>query len=146
MGMPMYGQSFALTSAANNGLNSKSYGGGTAGEFTMARGFLAYYEICDLVQNKGWKVVHDPTGSMGSYAYKDTQWVSFDDSKMIQYKSQYVKNMGLGGAMIWALDLDDFRNKCGCESHPLLKTINRELRGLSSGTRDCNFAGNYSFR
>ena len=51
------------------------------GEFTMARGFSAYYEICDLVHNKGWKVVHDQTGSMGSYAYKDTQWVSFDDSK-----------------------------------------------------------------
>jgi len=143
MGMPMYGQSFTLTSAANNGLNAKSYGGGTAGEFTRARGFLAYYEICDLVQNKGWKVVHDPSGSMGPYAYKDTQWVSFDDSKMIQYKSQYVKNMGLGGAMIWALDLDDFRNKCGCETHPLLKTINRELRGLSPGQQDCNFAGNY---
>ena len=109
MGMPMYGQSFTLTSTANNGLNAKSSGGGTAGEFTRAKGFLAYYEICDLVQNKGWKVVHDPTGSMGPYAYKDTQWVSFDDSKMIQYKSQYVKNMGLGGAMIWALALDDFR-------------------------------------
>ena len=24
------------------------------GKFTMARGFSAYYEICDLVQYKGW--------------------------------------------------------------------------------------------
>ena len=35
------------------------------------------------------------------------------------------------------------RNKCGCETHPLLKTINRELRGLGQGSTDCNFPGNY---
>ena len=46
---------------------------------------------------------------MGPYAFKGTQWVSFDDVAMIKHKSEYVKKMGLGGAMIWALDLDDFR-------------------------------------
>ena len=109
LGMPMYGQSFTLASAANNGLNSKTYGGGTAGQFTRARGFLAYYEICDNVINKGWKVIQDPDGNMGPYAYKGSQWVSYDDAAMIKHKAQYVKKMGLGGAMIWALDLDDFR-------------------------------------
>ena len=58
---------------------------------------------------KGWRVVHDPAGTMGPYAYKEDQWVSFDDVSMIRHKAQYVKNMQLGGAMIWALDLDDFR-------------------------------------
>ena len=109
LGMPMYGQSFTLASAANNGLNAKTYGGGTAGQFTRARGFLAYYEICDNVINKGWKVIQDPDGNMGPYAYKGSQWVSYDDAAMIKHKAQYVKKMGLGGAMIWALDLDDFR-------------------------------------
>ena len=46
---------------------------------------------------------------MGPYAYKGTEWVSFDDVAMIKHKSEYVKKMNLGGAMIWALDLDDFR-------------------------------------
>ena len=46
---------------------------------------------------------------MGPYAYKGDQWVSFDDAGMINHKSNYIKNMDLGGAMIWALDLDDFR-------------------------------------
>ena len=143
MGMPMYGQSFTLETTSNNGLNSRTYGGGTAGRFTRARGFLAYYEICDYVLNQGWTVVTDPKGTMGPYAYKGKQWVSFDDTKMIRFKSRYVKEMGLGGAMIWALDLDDFRNVCGCESHPLLKTINRELRGLSQRGKDCSLRGNY---
>ena len=62
MGMPMYGQSFTLASAGANGLNSRTYGGGTAGPFTRARGFLAYYEICDNIQNKGWTVIQDPSG------------------------------------------------------------------------------------
>lgn len=65
---------------------------------------------------------------MGPYAYKGDQWVSFDDQYMIRHKSEYVKAMGLGGAMIWALDLDDFRNLCDCEEYPLLRTINRVLR------------------
>ena len=54
-------------------------------------------------------------------------------------QSQYIKDMGLGGGMIWALDLDDFRGTtCGCEPHPLLRTINRVLRGYSTPEPTCN--------
>ncbi len=45
--------------------------------------------------------------------------------------------MGLGGAMIWALDLDDFRNVCECEEYPLLKTINRVLRDYPKSDKNC---------
>ena len=45
MGIPMYGQSFGLTEAANHGLNAKSYGKGRAGKYTRAAGFLAFYEV-----------------------------------------------------------------------------------------------------
>lgn len=126
-GMPMYGQSFSLAERSIHGLNAQSYGGGEAGDATRARGFLAYYEICERIQKKGWTVVRDSRGRMGPYAYSGDQWVSFDDTLMIHHKSDYVKAMGLGGAMIWALDLDDFRNNCGCEEYPLLRTINRAL-------------------
>lgn len=74
---------------------------------------------------------------MGPYAYKGDQWVSFDDQYMIRHKSEYVKAMGLGGAMIWALDLDDFRNLCDCEEYPLLKTINRVLRNYPGPGPKC---------
>lgn len=74
---------------------------------------------------------------MGPYAYLRDQWVSFDDIDMIKHKSEYIKAMGLGGGMIWALDLDDFKNYCTCEEYPLLKTINRVLRGYPGPQPDC---------
>ena len=35
--------------------------------------------------------------------------------------------MGLGGGMVWALDHDDFKNRCGDGRNPLLKAIKDEL-------------------
>ncbi|KAH8272046.1 hypothetical protein KR026_004304, partial [Drosophila bipectinata] len=137
MGMPMYGQSFSLAQISDNQLNAPTYGGGEAGVATRARGFLSYYEICSYIRHRGWNVVRDPRGRMGPFAYSRDQWVSFDDAPMIRHKSEYVKAMGLGGAMIWALDLDDFKNDCDCESYPLLKTINRVLRGYRGPAPKC---------
>lgn len=86
---------------------------------------------------KGWSVVRDRKGRIGPYAYLRDQWVSFDDIGMIRHKSEYIKAMGLGGGMIWALDLDDFKNICGCEEYPLLRTINRVLRGYKLPDPKC---------
>lgn len=122
MGMPLYGQSFQLENTKNNGLNAKAPGPGQAGEFTRAAGFLAYYEICDKVQNNGWTVVQDPKRRMGPYAYKGNQWVSYDDKEMIRIKSEFIRKMDLGGGMIWALDLDDFRNRSVLEQYGLQYT------------------------
>lgn len=137
MGMPMYGQSFSLAETSNQGLNAPTYGGGEAGDDTRARGFLSYYEICNRIREKNWEVVRDGRGRMGPYAFLRDQWVSFDDAPMIRHKSEFVKAMGLGGAMIWALDLDDFRNTCDCEEYPLLRTINRVLRNYPAPHPKC---------
>ena len=72
--------------------------------------------------------MRDNENRMGPYAYKGNEWVSFDDIDTIHQKTEYIKSMKLGGAMIWALDLDDFGGSCGTgETYPLLKTINRGL-------------------
>ena len=85
MGMPLYGQSFTLDDEENHGLMAKA-AKGQAGKFTRQAGFLAYYEFCHRVKVHDWTVVKDPEGRMGPYAYKDRQWVGYDDREMINYK------------------------------------------------------------
>nr|CAD7394101.1 unnamed protein product [Timema cristinae] len=91
------------------------------------------FQICDRVKNRGWTVVKDPLDRMGPYAFKGNQWVSFDDAHMIRLKSEYIRAMDLGGGMVWALDLDDFRNRCGDGPHPLLNTIRSVLATPGTG-------------
>lgn len=123
----MYGQSFTLNDPKKStGLNSPA-SAGKAGEFTKSAGFLAYYEICDRVKNKGWQVVQDPQRRMGPFAFKGNQWVGFDDPDMIRQKAQFIRDMGLGGGMVWALDLDDFRGRCGEGAHPLMNSLAQVL-------------------
>lgn len=127
LGMPLYGQSFTINDPkAGVGLNVPA-SAGNAGEFTRAAGFLAYYEICNRIRNHGWTVVQDPEKRMGPYAYKGSQWVSFDDADSIRRKAQFVRNMNLGGGMVWALDLDDFRGRCEEGPHPLMHTLQQVL-------------------
>lgn len=56
MGMPLYGQTFTLETRwespsqvdkrkGASGLNIPAASGGEAGEYTRAKGFLAYYEV-----------------------------------------------------------------------------------------------------
>lgn len=129
MGMPLYGQSFTLTNAKDNGLNAAARDGGTAGIATRAKGFLAYHEICRHIKS-GWTVVQDDASPprMGPYATNGNQWVGFDDKAAIARKCNFVKDNGFGGGMVWALDLDDFRNLCGEGAYPLMNVM-REILG-----------------
>ncbi|KAH8410068.1 hypothetical protein KR009_005600, partial [Drosophila setifemur] len=127
MGMPLYGQSFSLSDQAHCSLNDMSIGPGQAGTYTRSGGFLAYYEICEKIGNGGWSVVRDTEGRIGPYTFNGNQWISYDDVEDIRRKAQFIKQLKLGGGMVWALDLDDFRGRCGCGKHPLLRTLSQEL-------------------
>ncbi|KAK4327044.1 hypothetical protein Pmani_002490 [Petrolisthes manimaculis] len=72
---------------------------------------------------------------MGPYAYKQSQWVGYDDPEMVARKAEFIWQRGLAGGMVWALDLDDFNNMCGngkyvsgiqC-NYPLMKRLSSEL-------------------
>ncbi|CAL8134680.1 unnamed protein product [Orchesella dallaii] len=123
VGVPFHAQNFELASNTETGLRAKAVGPGPAGPFTKQKGMLAYYEVC----TRNWTTVHDSENRMGPYSYQNMQWVSYDDTDIIETKCEFVKDLGLGGVMIWSLDLDDFRGDCG-PKYPLLKTINNALR------------------
>ena len=55
------------------------------------------------------------------------QWIGYDTPSSLRRKMEYVKNKKLGGAMIWAIDLDDYLGACG-QKWPLLSTMNHQLK------------------
>ncbi len=106
---------------------------------------MAYFEVCAAMKEGRWKVERDEGGN--AYAYSGdqvkwpmiqsfdtfletfaTQWVGFDAADGVAAKMDYIKSRGFGGAMVWAVDLDDFVGACGQGKWPLLSAINRSLR------------------
>jgi chitinase len=46
--------------------------------------------------------------------------------------------MGLSGGMIWAMEYDDFKNRCGAGKYPLLNKVHDMLNGNSKDSFECN--------
>lgn len=138
--LPFYGQSFSLAkNASTRGVGAPVVGPGNAARHTRVPGFVAYYEICEMALQNTWKVVKEKNGH---YAYDgQDQWISFNDVSDIRAKGKYIKDNELAGAAVWALDLDDFVNICGCGANPLLSSINEELLSVSrpneNNHKDC---------
>ena len=59
VGTGTFGRSFELASEAETGFRAPAVGGGAAGPFTRAEGFVAYYEILEQIENGGATVVYD---------------------------------------------------------------------------------------
>ncbi|XP_036623888.1 chitinase-3-like protein 2 [Trichosurus vulpecula] len=132
MGIPMYGRSFTLsTPASNSGVGAPANAAGTPGQFTAEAGFLAYYEVCQFLQGATVKKIPE---QQVPYAVKGNQWVGYDDVESVDIKAQYLKNSGLGGAMIWSIDLDDFTGEfCKKGRFPLLQAIKKTLDSANKG-------------
>ncbi|XP_022198692.2 chitotriosidase-1 isoform X2 [Nilaparvata lugens] len=130
IGMPTYGRTFTLANTQQFKVNSPASGGGKAGEYTKEAGFLAYYEVCEMLRN-GASYVWDDEMKV-PYAVQGDQWVGFDDERSIRHKMGWVKENGYGGAMVWTVDMDDFTGTvCGGDvKYPLIGAISEELRGI----------------
>ncbi|XP_076637428.1 chitinase-3-like protein 1 [Colletes latitarsis] len=126
LGVPSYGRSFTLANANDNGVGAPASGPGTAGPYTTEEGMLGYNEICMNLREGDWTVVREPDQRV-PYAFKGNQWVGYDDVTSLLEKGKYINSMGLGGAMLWSVDTDDFRGTCGSK-YPLLTALNSVLR------------------
>ncbi|XP_069676821.1 chitotriosidase-1-like [Periplaneta americana] len=125
IGVPLYGRTYHLADPSKHGLGAAVTGPGTAGQFTQEAGLLTYLEYCTSAT---WTVVQsdDP---LYTYAYHDSEWISYDDPQTIEGKAQYVISNELGGMMVFSLESDDFGGNCG-PAYPLLNAVNTGLGRL----------------
>lgn len=126
MGLPMRGATFILKDENEHDFGAPArIGGGERGEYTQHKGYLSFYEIMEKV-NSSYTVNHD--NPHGTYTYFDKDWISYDDVQDIQRKAQFIREESLGGAMISALDEDEFLGNGKCGKYPLLTAANKVLR------------------
>ncbi|XP_001372881.2 acidic mammalian chitinase isoform X1 [Monodelphis domestica] len=132
VGFPSYGHTFILSNPSETGIGAPTSGPGPAGPYTRQSGFWAYYEICPFLKNGAtevWEASEDVP-----YAYKSNEWVGYDNPKSFQIKAEWLKKNNFGGAMVWAIDLDDFTGTfCNQGKFPLINTLKKTL-GLESAS------------
>lgn len=125
LGIPFYGRSFTLANENETQPRAPIKGAGNVdGD---------YFSICKLLKTRNWEQVTDPVGS--PYIVNGDQWIGYDNKRSIKAKTDYVKLRGLGGAMMWAVGLDDVHGNCG-PKRPLLRAINEGLGRIDSPTMD----------
>lgn len=124
LGMGTYGRSFTLQREEKNSLRAPAPQTGMAGPYTREPGSLGYNEICESFASGKWTIVRDPY-HMAPYAFRERQWVGYDDEESIGLKALFALKMKLAGAMFWSLETDDFHGTCHGRKYPLISTVNR---------------------
>ena len=103
--MPTYGRSFTLVSSTETGIHAPALkNSGPKGQYTKENGLLAYFEICHSIRKGGWTVAdrNGPVIARGKghksdeihslYAFKNKDWISYDDKKSIERKVTFCCN------------------------------------------------------
>ncbi|XP_059166140.1 acidic mammalian chitinase-like [Physella acuta] len=126
VGLSFFARTWTLSNPSNNYLGAYAIGGGTNGTYTRTAGILSYYEVCSLLRS-GYTVQTDPIGQV-KYAYMDNQWVTYEDRETLDVKLQWILSNNFGGAMVWALDMDDFTGQfCYQNSWPLMSLVSSKV-------------------
>ena len=97
------------------------------GPYTREDGFLGYNEICekqiqDAGPGPGWRVQWEEQYS-APFMFRDDMWLSYDNERSIQAKTEYAYDQGLAGVMTWSIDTDDFLGVCNGPKFPLLRLV-----------------------
>lgn len=99
---------------------------GAPGPATKMPGFLAYFEITDLIKNKKLTFGTDSTTQTAlGYNLENKEWASFDTPETIALKVQLAVKKGLQGVMVWAVDMDEYAWE---PKYPNLRTAWEEIQ------------------
>lgn len=118
LGIPTYGHVYTLANSANTAVYS-------AGK---PSGFEDYNSICQKINLKQYTSVLD-TYQKAPYAFAGTRWVGYESPASAAIKAQYIKDKGLGGAMFWSLESDDYTNVCGGGKFAIIATVYNSING-----------------
>ncbi|KAK0669896.1 bacteriodes thetaiotaomicron symbiotic chitinase [Cercophora samala] len=115
LGFGFYGRAFTLENPSCTKPGCPFKGGAKKGVCTGTSGYLAHYEIQDILskQNKNKRaiqVIHDKEAAVKYFSWDNDQWISFDDKETFAQKIKWADSLGLSGSLIWASDLDDYDN------------------------------------
>jgi len=136
LGVPFYGRAYSLLNPAVNDIGAPAKKDiSFKGPYTREDGFLGYNEIClQQKQDVGqtWNVQWDEYYK-APFMFRGDQWLSYDNERSIQSKSEYAYDQGLAGVMVWSIDTDDFLGMCNGPKFPLLRTINHALHMREAG-------------
>jgi chitinase len=96
LGIPLYGRSFMQTQGPTTPFNGIGPGSWEQGVYD--------YRALPL---PGSYIHRDAgAGASWSYDYDKKEMVSFDDAQVAQWKGEWIRDQGLGGAMYWELSGD----------------------------------------
>ncbi|KAI8820248.1 uncharacterized protein EV422DRAFT_506961 [Fimicolochytrium jonesii] len=105
LGVAYYGRSFKLVNPGCQGYGCAMTGGGRAGKCSGETGYLAQFEVEEMIQQSGVRPQLDAaTGT--KYFTANGDLVTYDDPETWAIKFEFAKKACMGGIMIWATDLN----------------------------------------
>ncbi|KAF7321311.1 Glyco-18 domain-containing protein [Mycena kentingensis (nom. inval.)] len=108
MGLPLYGRSFANTEGPG-----KPFSG--IGQGSWEKGVYDYRAL----PLPGASMFRDEKAlASWSYDYETREMISFDSEEVAAWKAHWIKDEGLGGAMVWELSGDKGGTREGMEGGP----------------------------
>jgi len=132
VGLGTYGRGWKLANKANSGVGAATGGAPAQLPYSREGGIATYYEICDLIEKQGYQEFYDEQQQSPYVVGGDGVWFGYDNVKSFNFKLDWIKQNGFGGAFIWALDFDDFQGQCQSsngQKYPLMSAINAKLGG-----------------
>jgi chitinase len=121
LGMATYGHTFTTSGSCKPLTPGQA---APSQPYTRQSGTLSYYEAQAILSQHSSQRMWDDHTESAYVCDQDKQiWFSFDDPQSLKVRADYLSSKGLGGAMFWSLDLDDFAN-----GYPLISSVTKELK------------------